>query len=56
MIDVYNAKLKVQDAVANTLEASSINYNKLLKERGELLNRTNESINQFSQGPVSKPI
>lgn len=56
MINVYNAKLKMQDAVANTVEASSINYNKLLKERGELLNRTNESINQFSQGPVSKSI
>ena len=49
ILDTYNAKLQLQNAIANTVEASSINYSNLLKEKKELLDRTKESVNQFNQ-------
>jgi len=47
-LNTYNAKLQVEKAIANTLEATSMNFNNLLNERAGLLNRTDESINQLN--------
>ena len=50
-----NALSEVVTKTSDTINASVQNFDKLLKEKGDLINRTNESINKFSENMKSMP-
>ena len=50
-----NAFSEVVTKTSDTINASVQNFDKLLKEKGDLINRTNESINKFSENMKSMP-
>jgi len=50
-----NAVSEVVTKTSDTINASVQNFDKLLKEKGDLINRTNESINKFSENMKSMP-
>lgn len=48
-LDTAKAKKQIDIAVSKSLEATSINYLDLLKEKNELLKRTGESMKEFDK-------
>ena len=50
-----NALSEVVTKTSDTINASVQNFDKLLKEKGDLINRTKESINKFSENMKSMP-
>lgn len=50
-----NAFSEVVTKTSDTINASVQNFDKLMKEKGDLINRTNDSINKFSENMKSMP-
>ena len=50
-----NALSEVVTKTSDTINASVQNFDKLLKEKGDLINRTTDSINKFSENMKSMP-
>jgi len=50
-----NALSEVVTKTSDTINASVQNFDKLLKEKGDLINRTTDSINKFSENIKSMP-
>ena len=50
-----NATAEVVTKTSDTINASLQNFDKLLKEKGDLMDRTTESINKFSENMKSMP-
>jgi hypothetical protein len=50
-----NALSEVVTKTSDTINASVQNFDKLLKEKGDLINRTSDSINKFSENIKSMP-
>jgi hypothetical protein len=51
-----NATAEVVTTASDTLNASMQSFDKLLKEKGELINRTTDSINKFSENMKNMPL
>jgi len=51
-----NATAEVVTTASDTLNASMQSFDKLLKEKGELINRTTDSINKFSENMKHLPV
>jgi len=50
-----NATAEVVTTASDTLNASMQSFDKLLKEKGELIDRTTDSINKFSENMKHLP-
>jgi hypothetical protein len=55
LIASSNTASEIWTVAADTTNASVQNFDKLLKEKGDLLNRTTDSINKFSENMKSVP-
>jgi len=51
-----NATAEVVTTASDTLNASMQSFDKLLKEKGDLINRTTDSINKFSENMKNMPV